>query len=103
MNNLADIRNLLSPSIEDVSIYSLLINLFVGLTLSILIKKFYKFYGNSTSNRGEFAKIFPLITLTNFPCESFVCKCRPLITFFFEYDMTWKGNLLFILFSLISS
>lgn len=63
MDNLSDIQNFLSPNIEDVSIYSLLINLIVGLILSILIKRFYRLYGNSTSNRGEFSKIFPLITL----------------------------------------
>ena len=63
MDNLSDINKLLSPSVEEISLYSLILNLLVGLFLSILIKKFYKLFGNSTSNRGEFSKIFPLITL----------------------------------------
>lgn len=63
MNDLSNIENFLSPNIEEISIYSLVFNLIIGLLLSIIIRKFYKIYGNSTSNRAEFSKIFPLITL----------------------------------------
>ena len=63
MNSLTNIEKFLSPNIEEISIYGLIFNLVIGLFLSLVIKKFYKLYGNSTSNRGEFSKIFPLITL----------------------------------------
>ena len=38
-----------------------------------------------------------------FPCCLFNCKCKPLMTFFFEKDITKNGNFLLITFSLINS
>jgi uncharacterized membrane protein YhiD involved in acid resistance len=60
---LDNLNNILSTSAEEISIYNLIINLFIGFVLSVLIQKFYTLYGNSTSNRSQFSKNFSIITL----------------------------------------
>jgi uncharacterized membrane protein YhiD involved in acid resistance len=47
-----------------LSLNSLLVNLAVGLIVSILIKTHYRKYGSTITNREEFSNIFPFIVLT---------------------------------------
>tara|TARA_B100000767_G_C19681549_1_gene499798 strand:+ start:166 stop:849 length:684 start_codon:yes stop_codon:yes gene_type:complete len=47
-----------------LSLNSLLINLIIGLLVSILIKTHYRKFGSTITNREEFSNIFPFILLT---------------------------------------
>ena len=47
-----------------LSLNSLLINLVIGLLVSILIKTHYRKFGSTITNREEFSNIFPFILLT---------------------------------------
>jgi len=47
-----------------LSLNSLLINLVIGLLVSILIKIHYRKFGSTITNREEFSNIFPFILLT---------------------------------------
>ena len=47
-----------------LSLNSLLVNLVVGLIVSILIKTHYRRFGSTITNREEFSNIFPFIVLT---------------------------------------
>tara|TARA_B110000971_G_C19973756_1_gene483908 strand:- start:660 stop:1343 length:684 start_codon:yes stop_codon:yes gene_type:complete len=47
-----------------LSLNSLLINLTIGLLVSILIKTHYRKFGSTITNREEFSNIFPFILLT---------------------------------------
>ena len=47
-----------------LSLNSLLINLVVGLVVSVLIKTHYRRFGSTITNREEFSNIFPFILLT---------------------------------------
>ena len=47
-----------------LSLNSLLVNLAVGLIVSILIKTHYRKYGSTITNIEEFSNIFPFIVLT---------------------------------------
>ena len=47
-----------------LSLNSLLINLVVGVLVSILIKFHYRRFGSTITNREEFSNIFPFIVLT---------------------------------------
>ena len=47
-----------------LSLNSLLINLAVGLIVSVLIKIHYRRFGSTITNREEFSNIFPFIVLT---------------------------------------
>jgi uncharacterized membrane protein YhiD involved in acid resistance len=46
-----------------LSVPSLLLNLFLGLLLSLLVSFYYVKYGKSLSNRGKFAPFLPMLTL----------------------------------------
>ena len=48
----------------NISIYSFLINLLISAILSIILKYVYEKYGESLSNRSQFAKNFLLLTMT---------------------------------------
>jgi hypothetical protein len=54
--------DLTSPA--PLSLSSLLINLCLGLLLSLFVAWYYKNYSNSFSNRSRFAPLLPLLTLT---------------------------------------
>ena len=47
-----------------LSLNSLLVNLVVGLIVSVLIKTHYRRFGSTITNREEFSNIFPFIVLT---------------------------------------
>jgi len=46
-----------------LSLPILILNLFLGLTISLILAGYYLRYGNSLSNRTHFAAILPLLTL----------------------------------------
>lgn len=48
----------------ELSLISLLINLGIGVFLSIIVRWHFKRFGSTLSNREEFAQVFPLILLT---------------------------------------
>lgn len=54
--------NLTSP--PPLSVFALLINLFLGIVLSLSVAWYYVRFGQSLSNRTRFAPIFPMLTLT---------------------------------------
>lgn len=47
-----------------LSLTGLVINLVVGVILSVLLSKHFERFGTTLSNRGEFALVFPFIVLT---------------------------------------
>lgn len=53
--------DLTSPA--PLSLPSLLINLFLGIVLSLFISFYYKKFGKSLSNRSKFAPLLPMLTL----------------------------------------
>ncbi len=52
------------PAGAPLSLVALLINLAVGLGLSLLLRWHFERFGSTLSNRGEFAHVFPFIVLT---------------------------------------
>ncbi len=52
------------PAGAPLSLLALLINLAVGLGLSLLLRWHFERFGSTLSNRGEFAQVFPFIVLT---------------------------------------
>ncbi len=54
----------LSLASEPLSILSLILNLVVGVGLSILLRWHFRTYGSTLSNRDEFAQVFPFVLLT---------------------------------------
>ena len=56
------------------------------------LPKVFDFFLRSTTT----SKIVPFKTETYFSCECFVCKCNPLITFFFELEVHPKTKFLFL-------
>ncbi len=54
--------NLSAPA--PLSIGALVLNLVMGLILSLLVAWYYEHYGQSLSNRHKFARLLPVLTLT---------------------------------------
>lgn len=52
------------PAGAPLSLVALLINLAVGLGLSLLLRWHFERFGSTLSNRGDFAHVFPFIVLT---------------------------------------
>ena len=52
------------PAGAPLSLLALLINLAVGLGLSLVLRWHFERFGSTLSNRGEFAHVFPFIVLT---------------------------------------
>ena len=52
------------PSSAPLSLTSLLVNLFVGVLLSVVLTWHFKRFGSTLSNREEFAQVFPFVLLT---------------------------------------
>ena len=61
--NINEINALMAVQ-SDLSIYMLLLSLFVGLLLSIAIRWHFTNYGSTLSNREEFSQVFPFILMT---------------------------------------
>jgi len=60
-----DFKNLLNDySLEAIDISQFLLNALMGALLSWLVSLYYKKYGSSVSNRGQFANNFILLALT---------------------------------------
>jgi hypothetical protein len=60
-----DFKNLLNDySLEAIDISQFLLNALIGALLSWLVSLYYKRYGSSVSNRGQFANNFILLALT---------------------------------------
>jgi hypothetical protein len=51
-------------SAAPLSLTSLLINLLVGIVLSVILRWHFRRFGSTLSNREEFAQVFPFILLT---------------------------------------
>jgi len=47
-----------------LSVPELLLNLIVGVILSLIVRWHFKRFGSTLSNRDEFAQVFPFVTLT---------------------------------------
>jgi hypothetical protein len=56
--------NLNLPAGAPLSLVALLLNLAVGLVLSLVLRWHFERFGSTLSNRGEFAQVFPFIVLT---------------------------------------
>lgn len=56
--------NLFGSPDAPLSIGLLLLNLAIGVFLSLCLRWHYTYFGSTISNRGEFAQVFPFITLT---------------------------------------
>ena len=54
--------DLIAPA--PLSLSSLILNLVIGLILSLLVAWYYEHYGQSLSNRRKFAQLLPVLTLT---------------------------------------
>jgi hypothetical protein len=52
------------PELSPLSISILVLNLFIGIILSLIIRWHFKKFGSTLSNREEFAQVFPFILLT---------------------------------------
>ena len=52
------------PTGAPLSLVSLLINLGIGIPLSLLLRWHFERFGSTLSSRGEFAQVFPFILLT---------------------------------------
>ena len=63
------------------------------------LPKVFEFFLKSTAT----SKIFPFKTETYLPCDSFVCMCNPLTTFFFENERIENTNFFLIFFYFNSS
>ena len=60
------------------SLSALMINLAVGVALSLVLRWHFRTFGSTLSNRDEFAQVFPFILLTTVlvsPCS--VCRRSP--------------------------
>jgi uncharacterized membrane protein YhiD involved in acid resistance len=51
-------------AVAPVSLVNFVINLFVGLILALVVGWYYEHFGQSLSNRGKFAQLLPVLTLT---------------------------------------
>ncbi len=58
------LEQLTSASTAPLSIYVLLVNLGVGVVLSLILRWHFKTFSSTLSNREEFAQVFPFILLT---------------------------------------
>jgi hypothetical protein len=52
------------PAAAPLSVTALLINLAVGLVLSLILRLHFERFGSTLSNRSEFAQVFPFVLLT---------------------------------------
>jgi hypothetical protein len=52
------------PAGDSLSLSALLLNLAVGLVLSLVLRWHFQRFGSTLSNRAEFAQVFPFILLT---------------------------------------
>jgi len=52
------------PTGAPLSLVNLLINLAIGIPLSLLVRWHFERFGSTLSSRGEFAQVFPFILLT---------------------------------------
>jgi hypothetical protein len=52
------------PTGAPLSLVNLLINLAIGIPLSLLLRWHFERFGSTLSSRGEFAQVFPFIVLT---------------------------------------
>ena len=57
-------QNLTAGADNPISLLALLINLGVGVPLSLLLRWHFRRFGSTLSNREEFAQVFPFILLT---------------------------------------
>ena len=62
MNKLSEA--LIQSQFTQLNIYVLLINIFIGFVLAVILRYFYNKFGTSISNKDQFSKIFPLLTVT---------------------------------------
>jgi len=54
----------LTYEMADISVYQFLLNMIIGLALSIALKYHYRKYSIVLSNKEEFSQVFPFIVLT---------------------------------------
>jgi hypothetical protein len=54
----------LTYEMTDISVYQFLLNMIIGLVLSIALKYHYRKYSIVLSNKEEFSQVFPFIVLT---------------------------------------
>ena len=64
MDILNQIKNFNINVNSPISLSELLVNLFIGIILSILIQRHYLRFGSTLTNRNELSKTFPIILLT---------------------------------------
>ena len=62
MNKISDLIN--QNDFVQLNIYFLLANVFIGFILALILRSYYNKFGNSISNKEQFSKIFPLLTVT---------------------------------------
>ena len=58
------------------------------MTIEKYLPKVLEFFLRSTTT----SRILPWVTVIIFACDLWVCICKPLKTFFFEYDITSNRN-----------
>jgi len=59
-----NLEDLFSVSNDPLAIAPLLINIGIGFLLSLILRKHFKVFGSTLSNREEFSQVFPFILLT---------------------------------------
>ena len=62
MNKISDLIN--QNDFVQLNIYFLLANVFIGFILALILRSYYNKFGNSISNKEQFSRIFPLLTVT---------------------------------------
>jgi hypothetical protein len=59
-----NLEKMLNISADPLSISTLLLNILIGFILSLAVRKHFRYFGSTLSNREEYARIFPVILLT---------------------------------------
>jgi len=59
-----NLNDLIAINNDPLAMMPLLMNLIIGFGLSLILRKHFRVYGSTLSNREEFSQIFPFILLT---------------------------------------